>query len=84
LPKEYAAVKILMEVLNDNCNIQDDSGADQRYCLGEIPSRKGSKHKIFLAMVGIGNNNAATRASILLTYFPYVKSIIIRLSQNNN
>jgi len=76
LPKEYAAVNILLENKNDKYKVPGP-GAGRRYCLGEIPTEKGNRHNLVLVTVGMGNNIAATRASILLEHFPNVKSIIM-------
>lgn len=76
LPKEYAAVNILLENKKDKYKIPG-SGAGRRYCLGEISSEDGNKHNLVLATAGMGNNIAATRASLLLEHFPNVKSIIM-------
>jgi Nucleoside phosphorylase len=76
LPEEYAAVNILLENKNDKYKIPG-SGAGRRYCLGEILSEEGKKHSIVLEMIGMGNNIASTKASLLLEHFPNVKSIIM-------
>lgn len=76
LPKEYAAVNILLENKNDKYKIPG-SGAGRRYCLGEISSEDGNKHNLVLATAGMGNNIAATRAALLLEHFPNVKSVIM-------
>ncbi len=76
LTKEYAAVKILLENKNDKYKIPGP-GAGRTYCLGEIPSEEGNKHNLVLATAGMGNNSAATRASLLLEHFPNVTSIIM-------
>lgn len=76
LPKEYAAVSILLENKKDKYKVPG-SGASRRYCLGEIPTEEGNKHSLVLANAGMGNNIAATRASLLLEHFPNVKSIIM-------
>ena len=76
LPKEYAAVNILLENKKDKYKIPG-SGAGRRYCLGEISSEDGNKQNLVLATAGMGNNIAATRASLLLEHFPNVKSIIM-------
>jgi len=76
LPKEYVAVNILLENRNDKFKIPGH-GAGRRYCLGEILSEEGNKHNLVLATAGMGNNIAATRASLLLEHFPNVKSIIM-------
>ncbi|MCO5383385.1 MAG: hypothetical protein NHB15_16005 [Methanosarcina barkeri] len=76
LPKEYAAVNVLLENKKDKYKIPG-SGAGRRYCLGEILSEEGNKHNLVLSTSGMGNNIAATRASLLLEHFPNVKSIIM-------
>jgi nucleoside phosphorylase/HEAT repeat protein len=76
LPKEYAAVNVLLENKNDKYKIPG-YGAGRQYCLGETPTEEGSKHNLVLAMVDMGNNMAAARASLLLEHFPNVKSIIM-------
>ncbi len=76
LPIEYAAVNILLENKNENYAIPG-AGAGRRYCLGEISSEDGNKHKIVLTIAGMGNNIAATRASLLLEHFPNIRSIIM-------
>jgi nucleoside phosphorylase/HEAT repeat protein len=76
LPKEYAVVKILLENEKDKYKVPG-SGAGRQYCLGEIPTQEGNKHNLVLAMVDMGNNTAAARASLLLEHFPNVKSIIM-------
>ncbi|AAM06921.1 TPA: phosphorylase [Methanosarcina acetivorans] len=76
LPKEYAAVNILLENKKDKYKISG-YGAGRRYCLGEILSEEGNKHNLVLATSGMGNNIAATRAALLLEHFPNVKSIIM-------
>jgi nucleoside phosphorylase len=76
LPKEYAAVNVLLENKSDKYKIPG-SGAGRRYCLGEIPSEEGKKYNLVLANAGMGNNIAAARASLLLEHFPNVKSIIM-------
>jgi HEAT repeat protein/nucleoside phosphorylase/MinD-like ATPase involved in chromosome partitioning or flagellar assembly len=76
LPKEYAAVNILLENKNEMYKIPS-TGAGQRYCLGEIPSEGGNRHSLVLANADIGNNTVATRTSLLLEHFPNIKSIIM-------
>ena len=76
LPKEYVAVNILLENRNDKFKIPGH-GAGRRYCLGEIPTEEGNKHNLVLAQAGMGNNIAATKASLLLEHFPNVTSVIL-------
>jgi len=68
IPKEYSAVSILLENKNENYKIPG-SGAGRVYCLGEISSEDGNKQNIVLAISGMGNNAAATRATKMLNYF---------------
>ncbi len=76
LPKEYAAFNILLKNKNDKYKVPG-FGAGRRYCLGEILTEEGNKHNLVLVIVGMGNNIAATRASLLLEHFPNIKSIIM-------
>ena len=75
LPKEYAAVKRILE------NTQDISfsgqGGGRRYILGEVFTNDEGKHTVVLCLAGMGNNIAAIRASFLLNYFPELQSIIM-------
>lgn len=75
LPKEFAAVKILLE--NLRTYKVGGKGAGIGYCLGEITSIYGEKYNIVLSTVSMGNNIAASRASLLLEHFPKVESIIM-------
>ncbi|MDR7664673.1 phosphorylase [Methanosarcina sp. Z-7115] len=75
LPKEFTAVKILLE--NQRTYKVDGKGAGRRYCLGEIASIYEEKYNIVLSTIGMGNNIAASRASLLLEHFPKVESIIM-------
>jgi len=75
LPKEFAAMKILLE--NTGSFKVSGQGAGRRYCLGKIPSNDGEYHSVVLALADMGNNIAALRASLLLEHFPNVTSIIM-------
>lgn len=68
LPKEYIAIYVLLENKNDEYKIPGQ-GAGRRYCLGEISSEKGYKHRLVLANADMGNNIAATRAYFFLSTF---------------
>lgn len=75
LPKEFAAMKALLE--NPKDLRTKGRGAGRRYLLGDIPITSGGKHSIVLALAGKGNNSAASRATRLLEHFPTVDSIIM-------
>lgn len=75
LPKEFAAVKVLLK----NCveHDVDRTGGASKYVLGDIKSIHGGTHKCVITMSSVGNNMAATRATLLLEHFPSVNSIIM-------
>ncbi len=75
LPKEYVAVKALLE--NQLEMIMPGQGAGRRYLLGQIPAGSGGKHTVVLLLADVGNNIAAARATLLLEHFSTVKSIIM-------
>jgi nucleoside phosphorylase len=75
LPKEYAAVKLLLEDTKEFKAI--GRGAGRRYLMGNIPAINGERHTIALSLADKGNNAAATRATLLLEDFPNVDSIIM-------
>lgn len=75
LPKEYVAVKMLLE--NQSKYRVPGRGAGRRYLLGEIPADGSGKHSLVLSLADMGNNIAANRATLLLEHFPTVESIIM-------
>jgi nucleoside phosphorylase len=75
LPKEYAAVKGLLNKTGNH--FVPGKGAGRRYLFGEIPSIHGGKHTVVLSLADMGNNIAASRATLLLEHFPQVESIIM-------
>jgi len=75
LPKEYAAVKVMLE--NQREYTVPGRGAGRRYLLGEIPAADGSKHSLVLSLAHMGDNIAATTTSLLLEHFPTVNVIIM-------
>ena len=75
LPKEYAAVKALLD--NPKEYKSPGRGAGRRYLLGEIPAADGVGHSIVLSLADMGNNIAANRATLLLEHFPTVEFIIM-------
>ena len=75
LPKEYAAVRVLLK--NSKKYQSPGKGAGRRYLLGELPAKDGGKHIVVLALADVGNNLASSRASQLIEHFPSVESIIM-------
>jgi nucleoside phosphorylase len=76
LPKEYIAMKAALAGFEEESSI--GNGAGRRYGIGEIKSLHGGKHNIALGLAtGMGNNNAAIRATLLLNHFPSVDVIIM-------
>jgi len=75
LPHESAAVRA---VLGDPPRIDvPGSGAGRIYWMAEVPSLCGDVHRVVVAQAGTGTNVASVRASLLLTHFPTVRSIIM-------
>ena len=75
LPKEYAAVKKILE--NTKEISFPGQGGGRRYLLGEVSTNDEEKHTVVLCLASMGNNIAAIRASLLLNHFPDLKSIIM-------
>ena len=75
LPKECAAVKLLLENVEE-CYF-DGSGAGHRFFIGELKSANGGVHKIALGQCGMGNNKASIRAIMMKNHFPEIESIIM-------
>ncbi|MFX0066380.1 MAG: 5'-methylthioadenosine/S-adenosylhomocysteine nucleosidase [Candidatus Hermodarchaeota archaeon] len=75
LPKEFVAVKVLLEDPIEICI--PEGGARRRYLYGAVPSKFGGKHLVVLTLTEKGNNRAAIRATLLLQHFPHIKSIIM-------
>ena len=75
LPKEFTAMKILLE--NTESFKVPGQGAGRTYCLGKIPSKDGECHSVVLTLADMGTNIAALRASLLLEHFPNVTSTIM-------
>jgi internalin A len=76
LPKEFAAMRVMMH----DCQEYHvpGSGAGRRYMLGRMKARDGKEHRVALAMLPkMGNNIAATRATLLLEHFPSMEAIIM-------
>jgi nucleoside phosphorylase/Flp pilus assembly protein TadD/predicted nucleic acid-binding protein len=76
LPKEYGAVKVLLESQREIAVA--GRGAGRRYLYGEIPASDGGKHAVVLALLpAMGNNPASSRATLLQTHFSSVQEIIM-------
>lgn len=75
LPIEYAAMKALLE--NQSDYTAPGQGAGRRYLLANVPSAEGGVHSVVLSLGDVGNNIAASRATLLLEHFPTVTSIIM-------
>ncbi len=75
LPKEMAAVNALL--LNARRPTIDRAGGMKECYLGQMPARSGGEHTVALALSGIGNNQAAARATNLLRDFPSIKHIFM-------
>ena len=75
LPKEYAAVEVLLE--NARPHVVEGRGGGRRYLMGEIAASNGGAHTVALSLADQGNNIAATRATLLLEHFPSVSHIIM-------
>lgn len=76
LPKEYAAVKTLLQNIREQS--KRGSRATRRYLLGEVPIAQGSKHLVVLALLpNMGTNSAAICASYMLEDFSSVRDILM-------
>lgn len=74
LPKEYAAMESLL--LNRARQDISSARAISRYSLGDIPASNGT-HRIVLALSGMGNNQAATCATLLLERHKSIQWVIM-------
>jgi nucleoside phosphorylase len=75
LPLEAAAVRA---VFNEPPRLDvPGSGPGRAYWLAQFPSPRGGTHRVVIAQADMGNNVAAIRASLLLTHFATVESIIM-------
>lgn len=75
LPKECWAMRAFLDSWQEV--FVDGRGAGRRYYLGDIPARDGGRHTVALCHSGVGNNNAAIRASLMLQHFDSVKVVIM-------
>lgn len=75
LPKELAAMRVLLS--NPRRATIDRAGGMKECYLGTVPARDGKSHCVALALSGMGNNQAAARATNLLRDFPTIVHIIM-------
>ncbi|NSK36941.1 5'-methylthioadenosine/S-adenosylhomocysteine nucleosidase [Blautia schinkii] len=75
LPKEFAAVKMLLE--NSKEYFLEGKGAGHRFLVGEIKSANDGVHKVALGLCGMGNNKASIRAMNMHNHFENIESIIM-------
>ena len=75
LPKECAAIKIMLENVKEY--FFEGKGAGHRFFVGEIKSANGGIHKVALGQCGMGNNKASIRAMSMQSHFPNIESIIM-------
>ncbi|MGN8786479.1 5'-methylthioadenosine/S-adenosylhomocysteine nucleosidase [Blautia sp. HCP3S3_D9] len=75
LPKEFAAVKMMLE--NSKEYFFEGKGTGHRFFVGEIKSANDGVHKVALGLCGMGNNKASIRAMNMHSHFPNIESIIM-------
>jgi nucleoside phosphorylase len=75
LPKEYAAVRALLDDLV--MHSETDHHGTRHYAFGTMPARGGSRHEIALTIVGVGNNISAVATTQLLNDLPSVRTVIL-------
>jgi len=75
LPKEYAAVKALLDEPKEKWF--PGRGAGRQYVIGKVPGCIGGKHTVILCLAAMGTNIAAVRANLLLQHFPSIESVIM-------
>jgi nucleoside phosphorylase/Tfp pilus assembly protein PilF len=75
LPHETAAIRA---VFGDPPRLDvPGSGAGRAYWRAEVPAPLGGTHRVLIAQADMGNNIAAVRATLLLSHFPMVESIVM-------
>jgi nucleoside phosphorylase/tetratricopeptide (TPR) repeat protein len=76
LPKEYAAVRALLE--SQRPLAVPGRGGGRQYLYSEIPARDGGRHKMVLALLpDMGNNFASARAALLVEHFPSIHTVVM-------
>ncbi|CAG1000765.1 5'-methylthioadenosine/S-adenosylhomocysteine nucleosidase [Gammaproteobacteria bacterium] len=76
LPEEFVAAEAILENATED-NIPG-RGAGRQYTVGDVTSKKGGVHRVALALAPeMGNNSAASRATLLLEHYQTIESIIM-------
>lgn len=78
LPKEYAAMKVLLDNGREASFPNEDATAGNRYFIGEINSNSGRLHKVVLCLLPkYGNNFASIISTKMMNRFQNIKNLII-------
>ena len=78
LPKEFAAIKVLLNNVLEVSFPNEEATAGNRYYVGEIENRNGAIHKIALCLLPkYGNNFASIISTKMMTHFKNIKNLII-------
>lgn len=76
LPHEHAAMEAMLDDLTEYWGKIRD--VRQRYVCGRIPSADGATHQVVLTLLpDVANNQAAARATVMLTSIPTLRTIIM-------
>lgn len=75
LPKEYAAVKALLDEPKEKWF--PGKGAGRQYVIGKVSGCIGGKHTVILCLAAMGTNIAAVRANLLLQHFSSIESVLM-------
>ena len=74
LTEEYASMKYFIE----NSQKIDHLGQGvTKYDIGTITTNSGDAHSLILALAGVGNINAASKAALMIERFPEIKYLIM-------
>lgn len=75
LPKEYAAVKKMM---NDPKEVYNNArGNGERYLVGTICAADNTVHNVALMLCEEGNNKAAVRCTEMIANFPSIQAVVM-------
>lgn len=78
LPKEFTAIKVLLEKPEEVSFLTDDAAAGNRYTVGDIKSNDGGVHRVAICMLPkYGNNFASIISSKMMAHFKGIHSLII-------
>lgn len=75
LTKELAAMKAMLDEPVEYG--VPGPGGGREYWLGEVPGKGGSVHAVAVAASGMGNTQAAARATLLLEHFPQIDALLM-------